>query len=392
MTVDHADDVSTRECPACRATVPAARFCGNCGADPVAPVTRWGVLLRPRVYATAHQERILMPRVSSSYLPRLPGPMRRPFRVALILVPVTVLICALLTAGGPGGVAAILGWPLIFLIYVWQSDVFRDLPARILVVAMVLGIGSGVVWWLVAGKVLAGSNGVTTGQGMLLVQVLSVGFLISLGGTALMLLPAVVSRLLPVPTREALDGFVVGTFGALWYQTAATATVVGPQFAEGLIKEQTTNRMIQDGVTYGVVNPITTTAAGGLLGLLLWFTPRPGEHGKRARAMLIVCAALGIGLYLAVWGVDSLAMAPVADAAIKLALTVLALVVVRCGIQIALLHEAPDSATGAPIVCVHCERVVPDMPFCPACGVAARASSRTSRRLRHEHPPVLEPS
>ena len=66
----------------------------------------------------------------------------------------------------------------------------------------------------------------------------------------------------------------------------------------------------------------------------------------------------------------------------------LALLLVRCAVQIALLHEAPDPATGAPVLCVHCERVVPDMPFCSACGAAARASSRTSRRMRRESPPV----
>lgn len=392
MTVEHDDEVSTRQCPACHESVPAARFCGNCGADRDAAVTRWSVLLRPRVYATAHREGILVPRVSSSYLPRLPGLMRRPFRVGLIAVLVIMLGWAFVTASGPAGVTATLGWPLIFVIYVWQSDVFRDLPARVMVAAMVLGIVSGVAWWLVAGKVLASSNDVTTGEGMLLAQVLNVGFLISLGGSVLLLLPAIVTRFMPVPTREAVDGFVVGTFGALWYQTAATTTVIGPQIAEGLLREQSSTRMIQDALAYGVVNPITTTAAGGLLGLLLWFTPRPGANGKQARTTLILCAVAGIGLYLGVWGIESFALSPAADLMIKLALTVLALLVVRCGIQVALLHEAPDPATGTPIVCAHCARVVPDLPFCSACGVAARASSRSSRRLRHEHPPVPEPS
>lgn len=392
MTVEYDGDVTTRECPACQETVPAATFCGNCGADLAAPVTRWSVLLRPRVYATAHRERILTPRVSSSYLPRLPGPMRRPFRIGLITVLIAMIVLALIDLNGPLGVTATIGWPLIFLIYVWQSDVFRDIPARIMLVAMVLGIASGVGWWLVAGKVLASSYGVTTGAGLLLAQVLNVGFLISLGGTALMLLPALISRLIPVPTREALDGFVIATFGALWYETAATTTVVAPQFAEGLINEQSTSRMLQDSLTYGVVDPLTVTAAGGLLGLVLWFTPRPGPNGKRARKVLILCSALGIVLYLSVWGVESLGLPPFVDLGLKLGLALLALVLVRCGIQVALLHEAPDLSTGAPILCVHCERVVPDMAFCPACGAAARASSRTSRRLRHEQPPVLETS
>ena len=168
--------------------------------------------------------------------------------------------------------------------------------------------------------------------------------------------------------------------------------MVAPQFAEGLINEQSTGRMFQDAVTYGVVDPITTTAAGGLIGLLLWFTPRPGPNGKRARRTLIICAALGIALYLSVWGIESLGMGPVPEVSLKLGQAVLAILLVRCAVQTALLHEQPDPASGEPILCVHCERVVPDMPFCSACGAAARASSQTSRRLRREHPPALEPT
>lgn len=379
-------------CPACLESVPDATFCGNCGAGLVAPVTRWNVMLRPTVYATAHRERIWTPRVSSSYLPRLAGPMRTPFRIALLIVLIVMIACAFLRLNGIGGVTATLGWPLIFLIYVWETDVFRDIRPRIMVVSMVLGIASGVGWWLVGGKWLAGAYGVSTGEGLLLAQVLNVGFLLTLGGTVLMLLPALISRFIPVPRREALDGFVVATFGALWYQTASTTTVVAPQFAEGLINEQSTGRMFQDAITYGVVDPITTTAAAGLLGLVLWFTPRPDPNGRRARWGLIGCAALGVLLYLSVWLVESFGLDPVPEVALKIGQSVLALLLVRCAVQMALLHETPDPATGEPILCVHCERVVPDMPFCCACGAAARASSRTSRRLRRENPPVLEPS
>jgi hypothetical protein len=95
-------------------------------------------------------------------------------------------------------------------------------------------------------------------------------------------------------------------------------------------------------------------------------------------------------LYIAVWAVDSLNLPRVLNMIAMSVIAAIALLTVRCAVQIALLHEAPDPATGAPVLCVHCERVVPDMPFCVACGAAARASSRSSRRLRRESPPVLE--
>lgn len=337
-----------------------------------------------------------MPRISSTYLPRVPGRMRKPFRAGLIGVLVAIIGLALARLNGPLGVTATIGWPLLFLIYVWQTDVFRDIPARILAVAALLGVVLGVSWWLAAGRLLAGSYGVSTGSGLMLTGVLNAGLLITAGGAVLMMMPAVLTRLMPMPmpVRESLDGFVVGSFGALWYLAAATTTVVAPQFVEGLIEEHSVGRMLKDSITYGIVSPIVTTAAGGLVGLSLWFTPdrRPGRDPKRARRALTVCTLLGAPLYFAVWAVDALGLPRPVDIAVKLGLAMLALLLVRCAVQIALLHEVPDPATGEPVLCVHCERVVPDLPFCSACGAAARASSRTSRRLRRRYPPIPEPS
>ncbi len=387
------DEVTTRQCPACRQTVPAAQFCGSCGADAAAPVDALRTLLRPNVYATAHRETVWTPRVSSTYLPRVPGRMRRPFRLGMILVLIVIVALAAMRSGGPLGVTvATIGWPLLFFIYVWQTDVVRDLPVRILVAAMVLGVALGVGWWLLAATWLANAYDVSTGSAHMLADVLDVGFLITAGGAVLLVVPAVVTRVFPVPVRESLDGFVVGAFGALWYLTASTATIVGPQFAEGLIEDQTLGRMVSDAITHGVVAPIVTIAGGGLVGMSLWFRPNraPGRNPKRARRALTLCTVAGAPLYLAVWTIDAAVESRWLIVAIRLALAVLALILVRCAVQIALLNEEPDPATGEPVLCVHCEKVVPDMPFCSACGAAARASSRTSRRRRRESPPVRQ--
>lgn len=387
--------MTTRVCPACGSTVPAEVFCASCGAELAAPVSTWSILLRPRVFATAPREPIWIPRISSSLFPRIPFQTRKPFRVGLILCLVAIIVLASAEMNGPLGVIAVIGWPLLFLIYVWQSDGFRDKPLRILAVAMVLGVALGIGWWLSTGSIIAGSYGLSTGSSLLLVnEVLNVGLLISLGGGVLMLVPALVCRLFPMPVRESLDGFVIGAFGALWYSTASAATILAPQFAEGLIEQQGAGRMFEDAVTYGIVDPIVTTAAGGLVGLSLWFRPnrRAGRDPRRARTALTICTLLALGLYAAVWVADAVSVQRTIDLAAKITLAVLALLTVRCAVQIALLQEEPDPAGGESVLCVHCLKVVPDEPFCVACGAAARASSRSSRRLRRESPPVLDES
>jgi len=55
-------------------------------------------------------------------------------------------------------------------------------------------------------------------------------------------------------------------------------------------------------------------------------------------------------------------------------------------VQTALLHEHTDPHTPRTVVCTHCSRPVPDMPFCSECGAAARTSSRSVRKERH--PPL----
>lgn len=384
--------LSTVRCPACHAIVVAMAFCGVCGADVGAPVSRWGVLLRPKVYATACREPVWLPWISSTLFPRLPGRARAPFRVGLVGVLAAIVVLSLLRVNGPLGVIATIGWPLLFLLYVWQSDAFRDIGLRILAVTMALGVAIGVGWWLSTVKLLAASYGVSTGSGLALLGVINTAFLLSVGGGLLMLVPAVVARLMAGPVRESLDGFVIGAFGALWYATAATTTILAPQFVEGLIEEHSAARMLDDSIRNGVVNPIVTTAAGGLVGLVLWFRPekRSADGAMPPRMAVILCAVLGVGCYIAVWAVDAAPLPRAVELGLQLALSVLALLTVRCGVQIALLHEAPDPQTDAPILCVYCEKVVPDRAFCGCCGAAARAASRSSRVLRRRDRPVLQ--
>jgi hypothetical protein len=64
------------------------------------------------------------------------------------------------------------------------------------------------------------------------------------------------------------------------------------------------------------------------------------------------------------------------------AMTVFALLALRVVLQAALLREEHDPGTGAPVLCPNCDLIVADMAFCPNCGIATNASSRSSRAAR----------
>lgn len=387
-----AADVDTRDCPACSATVPAAAFCGCCGADLGQPRQYWRMLLRPRVFAAAPREPITLPMVTSSLFPHIPQPSRTPFRLGLFLLLLALVSFAALRLLGPLVTVAALGVPLLFGLYLWESGVLHDTPNHALALATVTGAVFGVAWVLMTGGLIARSYGIPMAAGFVLQHLLGVGLAISVGGAVLMVLPAVLVRFLRPPTRESLDGFVIGALGALSFTAAATVTRLAPQFTTGLIDNVRPLRLFVEAALYGLAIPLTATAAGGLIGIMLWFRPsqRAGRHPARIRVALLVFTALVVTLYTAVWVIDAARLPRIPQLLLHLGVTALALIAVRAGMQMALLHEQPDEWTGHPLLCVHCERVVPDMPFCPACGAAERASSRSSRRARRESPPQRE--
>jgi len=389
-----AGGVATRVCPACHVNVPAGVFCGKCGAemDRASPLRR--ILLRPRVFAAAPNEPIALPLITSSLFPHLGRRSRNPFRLGLLLLALGLLAGSVLQWPGPLVTIAGLGLPLLFGLYLWESGVLRDMPGHVLAIAMFSGIGLGVLWILLTGGIVARAYGIPLVAGFVLEQLIGVGLFISVGGALLMVLPVIIVRMLRPPVRESLDGFVIGALGALSFTGAATITRLAPQFTAGMIDNVQPSRLFIEAALYGAAIPLTAAAAGGLIGVMLWFRPgrRAGGYPRRIRVALVVFTGTVVALYAMVWVVDSARLPKISQLALHLVLTVLALLALRFGMQMALLHEEPDPFTGQPVLCEHCERVVPDMPLCPACGAATRAASRTARRWRRELQPVHEVS
>jgi hypothetical protein len=210
--------------------------------------------------------------------------------------------------------------------------------------------------------------------------------LIPTGGAMLMLVPAVVVRLLRPGTRESLDGFVIGTLGAISFTAATTMTRLAPQLATGLMADvhrPVHTLLVQAGI-HGVAVPLTAAAMGGLVGAVLWFT-RPADSARRRGpnvALLVSSVLLVLALYAGVGVMEASPLSLGLHFGMHVLIAVIALLALRIGLQAALLHEEHESNPVQAVLCPHCDHVVPDMAFCPNCGVATRAASRTSREAR----------
>jgi hypothetical protein len=368
-------DVPTMACRVCDTDVPAAAFCGTCGAQLSVQRGDGRGRLRIGAYAAAPGEPALRLAVASSLFPHLPHRSRTPFRVGLAILFLALIALALLRWQTPLITISAVGFPLVFLLYLHEADVHRDLPVRSLVLTAAIGIGLGVGWALLTGTVVADFYDVALGAGESEPQALLVGLAIPIGSAVLMLVPAVVVRLLCPASRESLDGFVIGALGAIAFTAAATLTRLAPQFATGLTAgdRPASGLLVQAGIQ-GVAIPLTAAAMGGLVGAALWFS-RPRLIASSVLVTLALYGGLGV-----------MEVTPVLQGlhfGLHVLIAVFALLALRIGLQVVLLHEAHDPVDPSRrVLCPHCDHVVPDMAFCPNCGVASRAASRTSRAAR----------
>ncbi|MDT5017930.1 MAG: hypothetical protein QOD39_4090 [Mycobacterium sp.] len=388
------DRVPTTECRICETDVPAGEYCGLCGCHLTPRRGEGPDWLRMRDYGAAPNEHLLQLSLASSLFPHLNPRSRTAFRLGLAVVLVALIVFTLLRLPAAVITVAALGLPFLFVIYLRESDAFHDFPVRTVVLTIALGIGLGVGWVLLTGAMVARSYGVALGAGIVGTRMLQMGIGIPLGGVILMLMPAVIVRVLRPPTREALDGFMIGVLGALSFTAAATLTRLAPQFATGMVSKRPLESLLVEAGIRGVAVPLIAAAAGGLIGAALWFTrpvSKQQQHPGVVRLVLVLLASAVLAVYVALGLIDVAHFPQVLMLVLYLALALVALLVLRIGLHLALLHEAHDEIrSDEPLLCTHCGHVVPDMAFCPACGVATRASSRSSRQSRRDARPVRD--
>lgn len=329
---------------------------------------------------------MLRPAISSTIFPHTSQLSRGPFTIGVLLIVVFMAIAV--EARLPGALIAIatLGLPLLFAIYSHASGVDQDVPRSILLLTAALGAGIGIGWVLISGDLVVREAGAPFDAGMAGNRVLRNGLGVAEGGALLMLLPAVAVRLLRPGPRESLRGFVIGVVGALSFTAAATLTRLAPQFAAGPIAaDQTVEWLVVEAGIRGLAIPLTAACAGGLFGAALWFArPRQGPRPSRPAvvATLFAGGTVVLAIYAVVGVIDVGELPQLQVLGWHLVMAVVAVLALRMGLQLALLHEDPGPCTGEPELCPYCRNVVPDMAFCVLCGAAGLASSHASETAR----------
>lgn len=377
--------VSTTICRVCDTEVPEGAFCGFCGAHLEARPGDGPDWLRVRSYGPAHGEQLLRLSLVSSLFPHLAHRSRAAFRVGLSLLVVLLVAFSLLRWQAPLVAVCSLGFALLYLIYQYETDVFSDdeMPLKSMLVTAVLGVALGVGWTLWTGP---GAADAYLTLSLTTKSILLHGLLLPVCGALLMLVPAVLVRLIRPRQLESLDGFLIGSLGAVAFTAAATLTRLAPQLTSGEVASPRFEGalLIEAGIQ-GIATPIIAAATGGMVGAALWWTARAP---LRRKTFVAIAAAIAIVVvvYAARGLIEIVRIQPLMQLFVELVLAALAVAAVRIAIHLALLREIHEVMSRDPIQCAECHHVVPEMAFCPNCGTAMRATSRSSRERRRVAP------
>jgi hypothetical protein len=358
-------------CPHCESTVPAGDYCGHCGAHLTTADTS-----RRHAFAAVPSEPVLHFNIVSTLFPHLSHRRGGPFRWALIAGVVFVVVLAALHLFAPATAAATFLLPALYLLYLYEVEVYADEPWLLIAATMIAGAILGYGFALLVGGAASGLN--LTGDNVNAFLLRGVGTPLIAQG--LMLVGPTLLYFYRGRFREPLDGLTFGAASALGFSLASELTtlwplITGPLVASGQPADWAL-RLLRLGVLVSLVNVSTT----GLVTAAVWlrrYDRRRSERSREVGVVATVLVATGAQLVLAI---VSVWLSDLITEVLVWALATIALMLyVRQVIHQALLAEGVVHEIGPDSQCPECHRIVPTMLFCPHCGAARAASSRSSR-------------
>lgn len=360
------------ECPRCGLSVPAGEFCGHCGA----PLTE-GSARRTHAFAAVPSEPVAHLSIITTLFPHLPHRQGAPFRVALVAGLVLVGVLAVLHLFAVAAVAAVLVLPALYLIYLYEVEIYENEPWIVIGATLITGAILGVGFARLSGDALAAL--VLTGDQDNAFVV--AGIAIPITAQALMLAGPLLLYLFRERFAEPLDGLTFGAASALGFSLASSLTIYWPALAGPLVASGSpldwALRLARTGLLVALVNATTT----GVVCAAIWlhrYDRRRAGRPLEASILVTLVVAFGSQVAIGIFGFEAhdllleIAVLAIAGAALLLYL--------RRVIHDALLVEGPEHEIGPDAPCPECHRVVPTMAFCPACGAARSASSKHTRR------------
>jgi hypothetical protein len=351
-------------------TVPEGDFCGHCGAHLTTASTT-----RRHAFAAVPSEPVAHLSVVSTLFPHLTHRRGGAFRWSLVIGSVLVVLLAAAHLFAPATAVATFLLPALYLLYLYEVEVYESEPWLVIGVTMVAGAILGYAFTASLGAAAA-QIGLTgdSSTGFLLA-----GLVVPIAAQVLMLAGPLFLYQFRSAFREPLDGLTFGAASALGFTLASSLTALwpligGPLFGSGSAMDWAL-RLLQAGVLIALINASTT----GLITASLWLHRYDLRRSRVWYASILTTLFAALGAQILV-GMLSFVIPDLVTQVVITALAAIGLLLyLRLVIHRALLAEGAVHEIGPDAPCPECHRVVPTMLFCPACGVNRSASPKHSR-------------
>ncbi|HEX9475274.1 MAG TPA: PrsW family glutamic-type intramembrane protease [Candidatus Dormibacteraeota bacterium] len=312
--------------------------------------------------------------IVTTLFPHLPHRRGGAFRWALLAGATAVVILAALHLFAPATIAAVLLLPVLYLLYLYEVEVYESEPWLLIGATMVAGAVLGYAFTRFTGETVGGleiSRDVGT-------SVLFAGVVLPIVAQALMLAGPLFLYFFRSLLREPLDGLTFGAASALGFTFAMMLTALWPLLGGPLVGSGSpldwALRLLNAGILIMLVNASTTS----LVTASVWlqrYDLRRASRGWEASVLATLVVAVGAQIVL---GVQSVVVPDlVLQVGIRAVAAVALLMYLRLVIHQSLLAEGAAHEIGPDATCPECHRIVPTMLFCPSCGVARAAAKPT---------------
>jgi hypothetical protein len=368
-------------CDHCSHDVPDGVFCTRCGAHQGTTQESGNAKTREHRYAAHPGEHVAQPSVITTLFPHLGHHKIHEFRWAFIagLAGVLVLYLAgLITAAIL--VAAFLV-PVLYLIYLYEAQVYRDEPAIVLGFTIGGGIVAGIVFTVFERFVY---NPFQYSTNPLSNAGVNIGGLLLLG----LLFPIVQEALKPLPAfflpnrrdfPETVDGLVFGVASGLGF-SLAEALIGFSSVITSLPAHVEPGNWIYELTTLAVFLPLLQGSTTGMIVATIW-RYRRGRLGRREIGSVVMAVVAHIAFSAGTELMKQTSVNALFILIWQAAIVGAVLIYIRYLLHHALLEEAAHMGF-AETVCPSCHMHIVASGFCPNCGMALTAAPNAVRRGR----------
>lgn len=375
-------------CDQCEEVVVDGTFCTRCGAHQDTAEGTHDSARRLHAYAAHPGEHVAQPSLITTLFPHLGRHQIHEFRWALL---VGLAGVALLWVTGFVTAAILVATfliPVLYLIYLYEAQVYRDAPASVVGFTLAAGAVLGIVVTLL-GRLALGDDlllGRSSAFGVNpTVQVLP---LLGIG----VVVPVIQEIVKPLPMLwlrgrgfpETMDGLTFGIATGVGFATAQTLVNFSVFIAQANMRT-TPGTWILPLLSIAVLQPVMQGACAGIVAASLWrLLGRRG--GVRDVIGLIAAPLAHAGFALGGALLLQTSAGQAGELVWQAAIVVGLLIGVRYLLHRALLEEAADLGMH-PALCAHCHRHVIAAGFCPNCGMAIAAAPFYVRSYRAPEAP-----